>query len=192
MESQENQTTTDGQEQSVPTDSTSVSQAVGQLAVAPAPGSVETKRGKPAGLHGLSMVILGLAVLVLVALLGLFVFTSTDSGKTIDETRNINTNEYQALFLTNGQVYFGKLADLNDKYVTITDVYYLQVQQSQNLQQGSAADNSGAQVSLAKLGNELHGPEDKMYVSSQQVLFWENLKNNSKVVQAIQKYQSQQ
>jgi hypothetical protein len=41
------------------------------------------------------------------------------------------------------------------------------------------------------LGSELHGPEDKMSVSSEQVLFWENLKNDSKVVQAIHKYQNQ-
>jgi len=113
-----------------------------------------------------------------------------------DENKGINQNEYQAVFLTNGQVYFGKLADLNHKYVTIHDIYYLQVQQSQSsdtktLQNASNSTTTGAQVSLAKLGNELHGPEDKMHISSDQVLFWENLKNDSKVVQAISKYQNQ-
>src|SRR5690242_16616021 len=38
----------------------------------------------------------------------------------------INTNRYQSVTLENGQVYFGKLANVNDKYMKITDVYYFQ------------------------------------------------------------------
>jgi len=108
-----------------------------------------------------------------------------------NENKNINKSEFQAVFLTNGQVYFGKLADLNNKYVTIKDIYYLQVQQNTNLQGASGSTTPNSQVSLAKLGNELHGPEDKMYIANDQMLFWENLKGDSKVVQAINKYQTQ-
>lgn len=129
-----------------------------------------------------------LAVLVLAGLAGYWWINRAHG----DETKHINPNEYQALFLTNGQVYFGKLADLNRQYVTITDIYYLQVQQGQTLQSGSTSTNTAqSQVSLAKLGSELHGPEDKMFVASDQVLFWENLHNDSKVVQAINKAQNQ-
>jgi hypothetical protein len=104
----------------------------------------------------------------------------------------INSSEYQALFLTNGQVYFGKLSNLGAKYVTLTNIYYLQVQQSLQQAQSTVNDtSSNTQVSLAKLGSELHAPEDKMQVSSEQVLFWENLKPSGKVAQAINKYQNQ-
>lgn len=110
--------------------------------------------------------------------------------------KSVNQSEYQALFLTNGQVYFGKLSDVGQKYVSMTDIFYLQVQQSasgtaQNVQPASNSSTPNSQVSLAKLGNELHGPEDHMFVASDQVLFWENMKNDSKVTQAIDKYQSQ-
>jgi len=100
----------------------------------------------------------------------------------------VNSKEYQALFLTNGQVYFGHLAGVNNGYVKLTDIYYLQVQQQVQPGQKDASQNPN--VSLAKLGNELHGPEDQMYVSREQVLFWENLKDSGKVVQAIKSYQS--
>lgn len=129
-----------------------------------------------------------LIVVVLVALLIGAVCWKGMAHKPVDENKNINTSEYQAVFLTNGQVYFGHLNDLNNKYVSMKDIYYLQVQQSQNLQQGTGTDAS-SQVSLAKLGSELHGPEDQMHIASDQVLFWENLKNDSKVTQAITKYQ---
>jgi hypothetical protein len=134
-------------------------------------------------------------LILLVVLVGFAVWWSWwlfGRDTTHNENQAINTGQFQAVFLTNGQVYFGKLADLNNKYVTMTDIYYLQVQQSNgSLQNASGSANSNSQVSLAKLGSELHGPEDKMSISSDQVLFWENLKSNSKVVEAIQKYQNQ-
>lgn len=100
----------------------------------------------------------------------------------------VKARQYQALFLTNGQVYFGHLSGVNNGYVKLSDIYYLQVQQQVQPGQKDASQNPN--VSLAKLGNELHGPEDQMYVSREQVLFWENLKDSGKVVQAIKAYQS--
>jgi hypothetical protein len=99
----------------------------------------------------------------------------------------VKAKQYQALFLTNGQVYFGHLTGINNDYVKLTTIYYLQVQQQ--VQPGQTQNSQQPNVSLAKLGNELHGPEDSMYVSRTQVLFWENLKDSGKVVQAIQSYQ---
>jgi len=100
----------------------------------------------------------------------------------------VKKNQYQAIFLTNGQVYFGKLGNVSANYIDLTDIYYLQVQQS--VQPADKKDEN-PQVSLAKLGSELHGPEDQMKISRDQVLFWENLKDNSKVVEAIKKNQGQ-
>lgn len=53
------------------------------------------------------------------------------------------------------------------------------------MQGETAADTEGQRISLAKLGNELHGPEDKMFINSDQLLFWENLKDDGQVAKAI-------
>ena len=94
---------------------------------------------------------------------------------------------YQAIFLTNGQVYFGKLTNPDSDYVTLTDIYYLQVGPQQG--SGTAAvpttTNAQQQISLVKLGNELHGPVDQMHISRAQVLFYEDLKSDGQVVKAI-------
>jgi len=110
-------------------------------------------------------------------------------GSNSKDEPDVNTSEFQAVFLTNGQVYFGKLKNVDNNYLTLTDIYYLQVQQQV---QPATTSTSNSQVSLAKLGSELHGPEDFMYVARDQVLFWENLKDSGKVVQAIDAYQKQQ
>ncbi|HVI69361.1 MAG TPA: hypothetical protein VM581_02790 [Magnetospirillaceae bacterium] len=95
-------------------------------------------------------------------------------------------DRYQAVFLSNNQVYFGKVSNVNSDYVDLTDIYYLQVQQSV---QPSDKNTNNPQVSLAKLGSELHGPEDRMRINRDQILFWENLKEDGKVVEAIKKNQ---
>ena len=103
---------------------------------------------------------------------------------------SVKGKQYQAVFLTNGQVYFGKLKNPDSAYVKLTDIYYLQVQQTVQPDQQKEDANKQPNVSLAKLGSELHGPEDTMYISRDQILFWENLKEDGKATQAIKDYQS--
>lgn len=101
----------------------------------------------------------------------------------------IDTSKYQAVFFTNGQVYFGKLSTLNDSYMKLTDIYYLQtktVDGSESNPQQTSTNQSDVQ--LIKLGEEIHGPEDAMVVSRDQVLFYENIKADGKVGQSIAAY----
>lgn len=125
------------------------------------------------------------SVLVAILIVGVIVsiFTTKDST-----TSQIQKNQYQAVFLnsSDGQVYFGKLSVLNSRYYKLTDIYYVRVQQVQPDKNNSATTSS---ISLAKLGNEIHGPEDVMYVNRDSVMFWENLKEGGQVVKAIREYQ---
>lgn len=130
----------------------------------------------------LTVLLIIVSVLVIAALL-LKVFLVRQA------TQDIKTKQYQALFLTNGQVYFGKLTHPDGNFVELTDIYYLQTQAAQPAAGANAAATQQS-LSLAKLGNELHGPEDAMFVAKNQVLFWENLKDSGKVVQAIKAYQA--
>lgn len=95
-------------------------------------------------------------------------------------------NDYQAVFLTNGQVYFGKLSNLNRRYVRLEDIYYLQVQQIQPPEEKTKQEEQ-PKLTLIKLGNEIHAPEDVMNINRDQILFLEDLKESGQVVQAIQK-----
>lgn len=89
---------------------------------------------------------------------------------------SVSEEKWQAVFLGGGQVYFGKLVDLNSDYVTLSDVYYLK--ETSDLQQSN--------LNLVKLGGELHGPEDVMYIHKASISYWENMKESSRVVQSIQ------
>ena len=87
-------------------------------------------------------------------------------------------------------MYFGKIS-ASGRFIKLTDVYYLQA--TDLLQQAGSKISSSdpnQKLQLIKLGSELHGPTDAMYIEKDKILFWENMKDNGKVVEAIKKYKS--
>lgn len=119
---------------------------------------------------------------------------------------------YVAVFLSNKQVYFGKLNNAESAFPTLTDVFYLRV--TQTLAPGTAGSAQDVsvvktgkdakdktatpaatatqqlknQLTLIKLGEEIHGPTDSIRINRDQILFVETLKDDSKVVKAINDY----
>lgn len=146
-----------------------------------APASAPRKRSNRTPNKKLLLTLVGL--LVLAGLAAMYFLQGFGAG-------GVKSGQYQALFLTNGQVYFGKINRIGGDVVTMSDIYYLQ--QSSDVQnQDDKKQQSQNQLTLTKLGKELHGPEDTMYIERSQVLFWENLKNDSQVVTTIKKEKEQ-
>lgn len=136
----------------------------------------------------LPWIILGVVVVVLLVVGFMFRDKLMGKGGEMAEGKN---SGYQAVFLTNGQVYFGKLSGINGKYATLTDIYYLQVTTPPGLQ-GSAQQTAAqqqqqqqAKLELVKLGKELHGPVDSMKINRDQILFFEDMTEDGQVMQAI-------
>lgn len=139
----------------------------------------------PKWLNMLSVVILfGIAILLLLLTL---LFVRSESGKS-SEAAQVETSQYQAVFLNNGQVYFGNITDLNGRYVRLNNIYYLT--------QATTASAAGQQqassdYTLIKLGcQQIHHPTDQMIISRDQVTFWENLDKNGKVAKSIADFKS--
>lgn len=126
-------------------------------------------------------------IALLAVLLGGWLLYRSSMGAHIDNSK------YQAVFFTNGQVYFGKLQKLSGGYFKLNDIYYLQAKAdaatvSENPQETSP--QQGSDVELIKLGSEVHGPTDEMIISKDQVLFFENLKADGTVSQSITKFKT--
>lgn len=136
--------------------------------------------------------ILWAVAFLLAALLALTVFNGIFSGSTKNFGRLsdwADFSKFQAVFLSNGQVYFGKVADANQQTLVLENIYYLRsVKNLQTSEEQVPAETDN--FSLVKLGNEIHGPEDRMSINLSQVLFVEDLKPDSKVVEAIRAHES--
>ena len=84
--------------------------------------------------------------------------------------------DYQAVFLANGQTYFGRYYDRFGAYVKIEDVYYLQ-----DVPGADTSQPSGTK--LVRRGKELHAPGSRMLVPRSAILFVEDLSDSSPIAQ---------
>jgi hypothetical protein len=107
------------------------------------------------------------------------------SNSTPSESKYVDSSRLQAVFLNTGQVYFGNIKTLNDKYFVVTNIYYLQTSSNGS----SSSDSSNTSVTLVKLGCELHEPYDQMVINRDQVTFWENLQAGGQVAKAVSTFQ---
>lgn len=91
-------------------------------------------------------------------------------------------SEHQAVFMDNGQVFFGKIENAGGDYPLLRDVYYI----------GRQASPDGKEVKniLIKRGNEWHGP-DYMYINRQHIVIIEPVAAGSRVAQLIKEAQTQ-
>jgi hypothetical protein len=84
--------------------------------------------------------------------------------------------DYQAVLLTNGQVYYGKLHGLGSAYPVLTDVYYVQTGVDPATKQSKSV--------LLKRGNEWHSP-DRAVLNGRQILMVEPVTAGSRVAHLI-------
>ncbi len=133
-----------------------------------------------------SVVLLFFLTALIISITALLMVSRSGSSA---EQDMVKTDRLQAVFLNGGQVYFGNIGDMNRGYITLSNIYYLRV--NQQVQPNQSQEQASQEVTLAKLGCELHGPEDKMVINREQVMFWENLKTDGQVAEAVKKFVSE-
>jgi len=89
---------------------------------------------------------------------------------------------YQAVLLSNGQVYYGRLEGYGTRQPVLREVYYIQTQTNAQTHEQSNI--------LLKRGNEWHSP-DRMYINPNQIILVEPVGANSKVADLIKQLKAQ-
>ena len=131
---------------------------------------------------GLGSSVLLFIVALLIATVAWLIFTTAPTS----ENTFVDSTKLQAVFLNTGQVYFGNIQTLNQNYLVLTNIYYLQSNSSSTSSTTSANNQN---VTLVKLGCELHMPYDRMIINNSEVTFWENLQPTGQVAEAVSTYQ---
>lgn len=90
-------------------------------------------------------------------------------------------DRYQAVYTVTGKLYFGKLQNTTGPYLTLTHVYSLESQKST-----TGTSDASSSSDLVQVSRQVYGPDDSMAIRADQVQFWQNLRSDSKVSQAIQ------
>lgn len=136
-----------------------------------------------------------LLTLIVVILLfggGIYFITGYTGIASLLPGSSVFESEWQAVFLTNGQVYFGKVDSIHPDFIDLQNIYYLQIVNVEDTSALGQPPDVQAQpeqrLTLIKLGNEIHGPLDSMLINREHVVIIEDLKSDSRVVQAINDY----
>ena len=121
--------------------------------------------------------------------------------------KSTGSSGYHSVFLSNGQVYFGRLSGFSGREPVLKEVYYLKVgtipvaTAKVDEKTGGEASISAAPAPatsapatkstfiLARLSDEIHGPQDEMRFNKDQILYIEELRPDSKIVDAIKRSQ---
>lgn len=90
----------------------------------------------------------------------------------------IDSDSYQVVYTTSGQAYFGKLKNTSGEYLVLDTPYTAQDVKGEG-------ENAQTSTTLLKVSQQQYGPTDVMSIKSEQVLFWQNLRDDSKVAEAI-------
>lgn len=104
-----------------------------------------------------------------------------------------NSSAYHAIFLTNGQVYFGKIESKNEYELILSDAHFLQVNTKvveQQVPTGKDGETTTQKVEQPDLSivdrmNTLHKPVGRVSFNMDNVMFTEELASDSSVVEAI-------
>lgn len=89
---------------------------------------------------------------------------------------------YSAVLLSNGQVYFGLVDNLERNRLTLRDVYYFQTD--------GQTPTGEPSIILVKNGIELYGPEDVMFINRDHVVLMQPIRGDSQVKTAIEEYKA--
>jgi len=99
--------------------------------------------------------------------------------------QGIDTVRYQAVYLDNSNVYFGKVTYLMNGNILLKDVFRVEANKTSTSQSSTSTAQSSSSIRLIKPGKELHAPDDTMLINKGKVLYIENLKTTGEVAKAI-------
>ena len=129
------------------------------------------------------LVIIILIFVLVVAFMGISLWQD-GTFRNISQTLNFK-NTYQAVFLSNGQLYFGQISEMTNEYIKMEKPHFLQLAQDQ-----AELEDSGVQpeMQLISIKDEFHKPKDFVLIEKSSVIFIEELREASQIADAIENF----
>lgn len=109
-------------------------------------------------------------IIIVLVLLGVGVWLGVNLGRSAEG----GASAYSAVYLTTGDIYFGKLSWLPKP--RLTNVWLLQ---------RNVDNNNQPQLGLVPFTSSFWGPVDEIYLNPKQIVFWTRLSKDSAVVRAF-------
>lgn len=113
-----------------------------------------------------------ITILVIIAALGLGAYATF---KVINKSPEMKASKFTAVYMTSGDIYFGKMDWF--PWPRMTSVWYLQ---------RSVDQKNNAQLSVAAFKKVVWSPIDEIYLNPKQILLWTKIKDGSELAKALE------
>lgn len=100
------------------------------------------------------------------------------------ESQYVDGSKFQAVYLNDQEVFFGKIKTINSRFVDLQDVFSTNNPSALKAAATSKSASTTAS-SIVKPDCNAYGSYDEMIISRSDVRYWQNLRPDSQVVQAI-------
>lgn len=139
-------------------------------------------------------IVLSVLVVVSGVVGGVYFYNQTNVSNSSSNSNQVlgtyDANKWSAIFLINGQVYFGKILEKTQNEMIVEDVYFLNVvQRPVGIAEGEDQQqfqNAEPELTLVERTNTLHKPTGQIILNMSNVLFTEDLTPESQVIEAIE------
>jgi len=144
----------------------------------------KTKKAKNATSYGRAIFVFAILIFVLVLI---FTGVSMWQNGTVKNTIQVfkYKDTYQVVFLTSGQAYFGNITEITNEYIVMENPFSIKVQQTQA---GEEGQSTGSEIKLLSIEDEFYQPEGYMLIEKSAILFIEELKDSSQIIEIIENY----
>jgi len=146
-------------------------------------GNEEIKRKHSAGNGRASKLVFIILIFVIVVTFMCISLWQDGTFRNISQTIGFK-NTFQAVFLSNGQLYFGKITEMTNEYIMMENPHFLQLAQ----EQAEIEEGVQPEMQLISIKDEFHKPKDFVLIEKSSVIFIEELRDASQIADAIQNF----
>jgi len=130
------------------------------------------------GKKGLVLLVVGIIVLLaIIVFLVMTIFVSP-----------VKESTWYGVLVTNGRTYFGHIVKQNSQTIVLQDVYYLQVQQVPQTEEGV---ESQPQITVVSIEADIHAPENELQINREHVIYVQKLAEDSQIIATIKELKEQ-
>ncbi len=133
--------------------------------------------------RAVKVVLIILVFMVIVAFIGISLWQD-GTFRNISQSIRFKSS-YQAIFLSNGQLYFGKITEITNEYIMMDSPHFLQLAQEPGEQ---VEPEVQPEMKLISIKDEFHKPKDFVMIEKSSVIFIEELRDVSQIADAIENF----
>lgn len=134
--------------------------------------------------------LVGGIVIIVIILVGFFVLRSRGYFSGVVRDTGTELSNYSAIFVSGGGIYFGKITDDSNNFLSLEEVFSYGVVTANGTPATSGSSSADQRPTLFDASKVGIAPATKYHINKDQIILYYSLKKDSEVVKKIEEYRA--